>query len=101
MEDKRVENAVKRQAFIEVMGLLGLKTIATPQDDWMIDHIHVLLWPKGDDGMGERKFDHEVYMIVFKDGTFTVALDDGHIRIEECQQALHRMVAAAEQKEGR
>lgn len=93
MDDKRVANAAKRQAFIESMGLMGVKTIATPQDR-MIDHIHVLLWPKGDD----RIYDHEIYMIVFDDGTFTVALDDGHIRIEECKAALRRMVAAAEQK---
>lgn len=95
--DKRVENTAKRQQFIEDMGLQGLKTVSTPQDR-MIDHIQVLLWPKGDDGVGERQYDHEVYMIVFEDGTFTVALDDGHIRIDQCKAALHRMVAAAEQK---
>lgn len=92
MDDKLYERAAKRQAFIESMGLQGLKTIATPQDR-MIDHIHVLFWPKG----AGRKYDHEVYMIVFADGTFTTALDDGHIRIEECKAALHRMVAAAEE----
>lgn len=88
--NKIAENAAKRQKFADDLGLQGLTSMKVQHNT--IDHVVIYHWPAG----GDRKYDRNVLMLVYEDGSFTTALDDGHLSIEGSKRALQAMAIAAE-----
>jgi hypothetical protein len=91
----REDRDAARRKFVEEMGL-SLRHQAKVQHNF-IDKLLIYEWPKGDG----RRYDRDVIILVYEDGSWTTALDDGTIRIEQSKDALLAMaLAAATTKEG-
>jgi hypothetical protein len=86
----RAEHDAARRKWAEEMGL-ELRHQATVQHNF-IDKLFIYLWPKGDG----RRYDRDVNIIVFEDGSWVTSLDDGCINMEQSKRALHAMALAAE-----
>jgi hypothetical protein len=88
----REERDAARQQWVKEMGLM-LRHNCKCQHNF-IDRIMVYEWPKGDG----RKYDRDLIILVYEDGSWTSALDDGTINVVQSKEALQRMALAAEQK---
>lgn len=80
-----------REKFVNDLGLKleqSLKIAGHP----LIDRIHVYSLPRE----GGRRYARQVYMVVFDDGSFTTAVEDGFISIEKSMAAIKAMALAAD-----
>jgi hypothetical protein len=88
----RADRDEERQKWAEEMGLLLRHNCKT--DNTFIERFLVYEWPK-DAG---RKYDRDVIVTVYEDGSWGCALDDGTIKLAESKDTMQRMALAAEQK---
>jgi hypothetical protein len=86
----REERDAGRRKWVEEMGL-NLRHQAKVQHNF-VDKLLIYEWPKGDG----RQYDRDVIILVYEDGSWTTALDDGTIKFEHSKKALQAMALAAE-----
>lgn len=87
------ERAEGRRRWARELGLRVRHEVKVQHN--FIRRIIVYDWPKDDD----RRFDHDVIVLVYEDESWTSALDDGTINIERSAKVLRAMALAAEKEE--
>jgi hypothetical protein len=87
----REQRDVGRENWVREMGL-SLRHRLPVKDTAFFSEVRVYEWPKADG----RQYDRDVIMLVYEDGSWATALDDGTINLEQSKQALQAMALAAE-----
>jgi hypothetical protein len=87
----RKERDERRERWVQEMGLQRRYTLKV-QGGGFVEQVIVYGWEKG----GERRYERDVILLVYDDGSFTSALDDGTISYDASKHVLNAMAVRAD-----
>jgi hypothetical protein len=88
----REERDERRERWVQEMGLQRRHSLKVTGGG-LIERVIIYGWEKG----GDRRYDRDVIVLVYDDGSFTSALDDGTISFEASKHVLNAMAVRADE----